>query len=114
MKNIILLLTVLLITSCGTTMGKRIDNTKISEIKKGITTKTEITNLLGQPENITNRSDGTTYFIYSFGSVKHSALTYVPVVGLFAHKTAVETENLMITFDDNNIVKNYNYSKGKR
>ena len=113
-KKVTIFLCFLLITSCATTTGKRIDGTKIGEIKKGRTTRTEVISLFGNPENITNSADGTTVFTYSFASAGATPVSYIPVIGLFAGGMNIENESLLITFDENNTVKDYTYSKGKR
>ena len=98
-KNIFLIGTIFvlflfLITSCAT-VGKDFSAINVSKIKIGQTTQNEIRTLFGSPWRV-GIEDGQTTWTY--GKYNY---------GAFGKKKATD---LVIKFDDNNIVSSYTYS----
>jgi outer membrane protein assembly factor BamE (lipoprotein component of BamABCDE complex) len=85
---------VVLLGAC-TTVGKPFDDSQIKDLKKGVTTKLQILNMLGLPfkEGVENGLDTWTYF------EKENAL-----FGSNLEK------DLVISFDKNNVVKSFRYA----
>ncbi len=87
-----------------------------SQIVKGQTTQTEVIKLLGSPNMVSKTRGGDEVWTYSKQSVDSSSKNSAYGVGLiFAgfsggksnSSTAVSTFDLMITFDSNDVVKDY-------
>lgn len=99
---------------CATTAGKRIDNSKINEIKNGETTEREIRGMFGKPYSVTQNSEGKKILHYVYASSKADAKSFIPIVGLFVGETRTESESLSVTISANTgIVENHSYTKSE-
>lgn len=87
-----------------------------SQIVKGQTTQTEVIQLLGSPNMVSKTKNGDEVWTYSKQSYDASSKGSAYGVGLiFAgfsggksqRSTSVSTFDLMITFDQNDVVKDY-------
>ncbi|MFH1800238.1 MAG: outer membrane protein assembly factor BamE [Candidatus Omnitrophota bacterium] len=82
---------------CGClTMGKRIDENKASEIKEGVTTESQVIELLGTPFGKHVTDDGKTKLDYVFLRNKPRAKNFIPFVGLFISSMDQEKDTLQI------------------
>lgn len=108
----------LLLSGCfGATYGRKFDTSRISEIKKGQTTKQEIIAMFGQAKQRMIRPDGkeALTYLYTEGRMKTNPLIFVPIVNLFVllfSKTKVESEarTLSIVLKDG-VVDDYAYTE---
>lgn len=83
------------ITGCTTTLGHQIDQSAYQQIEKGVSTKEDVTNLLGSPNQETENEDGTSSFIYTFTKVSH---------GIYGLGAGVDTQSATIRFNSKGIV----------
>ncbi len=84
-----------LITGCVTTLGHQIDQSAYSQIKKGVSTKEDVVELLGSPNQELENEDGTSSFIYSFTKVSS---------GIYGIGSGVDTQSATIKFNSKGIV----------
>lgn len=97
------------ITGCASTShGTKIDRDKVSQIKKGVTTKAEVELLLGSPTYTAMAGDGRRMMTYSFTEASTTQL--IPVVGLFAGSSSTRTQSLQIMITKSGVVEDYEYS----
>ena len=112
MKPILFLLaTALLITGCAS-VGHKLDESKVDQIKKGVTTRDQVVQLVGSPNQITRDGFGRVIFQYIYSRATTKASTFIPIVGAFAGGANVQTQMLMVTFDTNNVVSDLFSSYG--
>ena len=97
MKNLILILIAAsLLTGC-VSYGRKIDQAKVSEIKTGVTTRAQVIQLIGSPDQITD-ANGTVMFMYMYVHSSATASTYIPIVGAFAGGANTQNEMVMVSF----------------
>ena len=98
MKSIICLLaTTLFLTGCAT-VGRKIDQSKVAQIKQGQTTRTQVIQLIGSPDQMTQMGNGTVMFQYVYVRASAKASNFVPVVNLFAGGMDMQNESVMVMF----------------
>jgi outer membrane protein assembly factor BamE (lipoprotein component of BamABCDE complex) len=83
------------------------DESKISQIRKGVTTKTDIQVLFGQPSGRNFAENGEEQWSYAYISSHVDPKTYIPIVGAFTGGATVKTSALTVTFGKDGIVKAY-------
>lgn len=98
----------------GTVGGEKqiTDPGKISQIQKGVSTKASIRAAFGDPEGTSFEANGDEIWTYSYVNTSVNPATYVPIVGVFAGGTTVQSSGLVVTFDDRGIVKAYAINNG--
>lgn len=95
----LLAVTTLLLAACAT-QGEHVDQNKLGQLKPGQTTIADAENLLGKPQSVTRRPDGTTTLGYGFSSVQTDGKSMIPVVGYFIGKgTTSSVEYTGLNFD---------------
>jgi len=67
MKRIILILIPALLIGCATTVGKKFDAEKISLIRRGQTTETQLVEWFGQPMSTTIMESGNRKHVWLYG-----------------------------------------------
>ena len=84
-----------LITGCATTLGHEIDLSAYQQIQKGVTTKDDVVNLLGSPNQDVENEDGTETFVYTFTKVSN---------GIYGIGAGVDTQSATVRFNSRGIV----------
>jgi outer membrane protein assembly factor BamE (lipoprotein component of BamABCDE complex) len=110
MKTILYLLTAALLCGC-VSVGRKIDQAKVEQIKTGETSRAQVLQLIGSPDQITSTGNGVVMFRYIFVHATPKASTFIPVVGAFAGGAHVQNEMVMVTFT-NNVVRDIMSSYG--
>ncbi len=111
-----ILLTTLLAVSlnaCTETTGTQITQAQASQFTPGVSKLTDVESKLGQPSQLRSNSDGTTTAEYDYTHLQANAATYVPIVGMFAGKTAVNQNTTNFLFDSNGVLKSSATSVGQ-
>lgn len=86
------------------------DPSKLSQIQKGVTTKSQVKDIFGDPNGVTFNDNGDEVWTYSYDSHHVDPITLVPVVGAFAGGATAKSSSLVVTFGKNGIVKAYGTS----
>ena len=119
MKKIALLLMLTLtaaaFTGCAASMGnssiKSESNQTLSQkLVKGKTTESQVAGMFGQPESKSFAGNGDPIWSYQRNTVHNGILSYVPIVGLFAHAQTDTNKVLAILFNKKGIVKNWEFT----
>jgi hypothetical protein len=115
LRLIVLVLPTSLAIGCMTyTQGTRIDESQVSKIEKGVTTRAEIEAMLGPAENVVIMGDGRRMMEYRFmeRSATASPAMFVPYVNLFAGGTTRRDTHqaLQIILGKNGVVEDYEVS----
>lgn len=106
MKKELLLLSVLLVAGCAT-VGNKVDTSKVSQIKEGVTTEQEVIQILGTPYMKTLSSDGKTIMLYQYTKVKNRASNFIPVVNLFTGGMDMQQQMLTVLIGKDGKVEKY-------
>jgi outer membrane protein assembly factor BamE (lipoprotein component of BamABCDE complex) len=86
---------------CGcVSVGRKIDQSKVEQIKPGETTRAQVLQLIGSPDQMTT-TGGTVIFSYMFVRATPKAANYIPIVGAFAGGANVQNESVVVTFTNN-------------
>jgi len=117
----LILMVLLMILTCSCTIGRVYMGSEIrydpkEKIKIGSTTKSEILETFGPPDNIQKQYDGD-IFVYAYlrkNSSKLSLVVPYPItVSVFKYtKVQQKKDGLVILFDNDGVVKNYGFQRG--
>ncbi|MBI1840337.1 MAG: outer membrane protein assembly factor BamE [Verrucomicrobia bacterium] len=112
MKKIICV-TAAVLTLCGcASVGRKIDQSKVDQIKQGVTTREEVRKLIGSPDQLIKTSDGVEMWIYSYFLVTTKGSTFIPIIGAFAGGANTTSQSLSISFGADGIVSRYTSAIG--
>jgi len=94
------------------TSGTMQSQDKLSQIQKGVTTRSEVETLLGPPTSVTSEPDGTTVMLYVAGEVntQNDFSWMIPVAGAFIpqhNSTSQRMQQITVTLDASNVVTDY-------
>lgn len=104
-KFLTIVLATALFTGCAT-MGRKLDQTNIDKIKKGETTREEVLQLIGSPDQIMRDGDGNVTFMYMYVRATAKPEGFIPVVGVFAGGVDTQNQMFQVTFGEDGVVKN--------
>lgn len=112
MKKLLIAVTlVLAVTISGgcasTAQGRKFDDSYVSQIKKGATTKAQIRQHFGEPEAVNTTSDIETW-TYSYSDAYGRAYVQARTLGLVKEKS--DDQTLIVAFRGNVVVE-YSYTK---
>lgn len=84
-------------------VGNNFDQTKVSQIKKGETTESQLVQMFGEPQNRTTDSEGTTTltWLYSESAVKGES--FIPYAGTFMGGTRSKNKSLTVVLKDGKV-----------
>lgn len=102
----ILIFFLIMLTGCAT-VGKKVDQDKLGQIKEGVTSEQEVIRLLGNPYMKTLSSDGKTIMLYQYAKVKNRAANFIPVVNIFAGGMDMRQQMLTVLIGKNGKVDKY-------
>jgi outer membrane protein assembly factor BamE (lipoprotein component of BamABCDE complex) len=83
------------IGGCVSTLGRQIDQSGYSQIKKGVSTKEDVVELLGSPNNEIENDDGTSTFMYQYTKVSS---------GIYGIGAGMDSQSATIKFNSKGIV----------
>ena len=98
MKRIICFITLVSLVAGCVSYGRKIDQSKVAQIKVGSTTRSQVIQLIGSPDQMTTTSSGAVMFNYMFVRATATGATYIPVVGAFAGGANVQNQSVMVAF----------------
>jgi outer membrane protein assembly factor BamE (lipoprotein component of BamABCDE complex) len=114
-KNVIVILSMavatVLISGCSYSSGPQIDQTAVSSIVKGKTTKAELIAKFGEPTSA-NSMNGREMLVWSFFNRSMSASNFIPGVGSLVGKSQQKGGTLYVTVDSNGVVESFNFMSG--
>jgi hypothetical protein len=92
------LATILLAGASPSFAGKPITEQQAASFKIGEATEADVVRALGKPTMVTADADGVTMIAYSSYHSHVKAMTFVPVVGLFAGGAKADVSSVVFTF----------------
>ena len=108
--NILPAICLILIVGCAST-GNNFDESKLTQIKKGETTESDLVKLFGQPEKRTISSDNTTTLTWTYAESTVKGESFIPYAGAFMGGNRTKGKFLKVTLADNK-VKDFIFSGG--
>lgn len=109
------LLILIVLSGCASTAGNQsikneTQQSIASKIFKGRTTKENIQKQFGEPTRKTVVDTNEDMWFYSIMNSNMSAMSYIPIVGLFSNETDMKSKSLTITFTGDK-VENWTFSE---
>lgn len=109
------LLIIIVLSGCASTAGNQsikneTQQSIASKILKGRTTKQDILQQFGEPTRKTTIGTDEDMWSYSIMNSDMSAMSYIPIVGLFSNGTDMKSKNMTITFAGDK-VENWSFSE---
>ncbi len=118
MKKLILVATislVVLLTGCASggseILRKESESSVGQKITEGKTTKAEVRTVFGSPAKTSFTDGGLEIWNYEFTNVSADAISYIPIVNLFGASASGKKKELVVMFDQFNIVKRFSMSE---
>lgn len=113
LRTIMIGSTLLALQACTTSGNASMkDETEASiqeKIQEGVTSKNEVTTMLGDPLEATFISDGEEVWTYELSRITPLARNFIPYVSILSSGTDAVEQKLTILFDENDIVKDFNW-----
>lgn len=106
-KQLTVLVWVLFLVCGCATSGTKIDQSKITQIKEGVTTEQEVLQILGSPQTKTLSSDGKIIMLYLYTKVKNRASNFIPVVNLMTGGMDMQQQMLTVLIGKDGKVEKY-------
>jgi len=109
------MLAVLTLSGCQSvgneSLRKETESSVAQKIVQGKTTKTEVRAMFGSPTKTTFTDGGLEVWNYDFSNVSADAISYVPIVNLFGASASGKKKELVVMYDDKNVVRRYAMSE---
>ena len=109
--TVIIFIVAALMTGCAST-GHEVDQSKVSQIQKGVTTKAQVREWLGDPEQVAISDSGDETWTYMYMHASAQAQNFIPLVGGFVAGENVENQNTTVIFGPDGVVKSLTTSYG--
>ena len=114
-KIILVLFTSLFLVSCASTGNQTLKTESevsiSSKVQQGVTTAPEIKAMFGSPYETTYTDGGLMIWKYRLDDMRSDAVNYIPVVNWFGSSMSGTRKELVVLFDDNDVVKRVNMSE---
>lgn len=88
-------------------VGTPIDQAKVSQIQKGVTTRAQLVAALGAPASTSALADGQTVCLWIYSKASNSAQNFIPVVNIVQGRMSVESQSLQVFFGPDGTVTNF-------
>jgi len=110
-----LALAVLLFAGCASagnaSLKKETEQSVSTKIVAGKTTKVQVRSMFGSPGKTSFTDGGSEIWTYELSNMSADGINYVPFAGLFGSSVSGTKKELVVLFDDANIVKKYSMSE---
>jgi len=105
----------LTLSGCASTgnesLRKETEHSVSQKIVQGKTTKSEVRSMFGSPTKTTFTDGGLEVWNYDFANVSADAISYVPIVNLFGASASGKKKELVVMYDEQNVVRRYSMSE---
>ena len=98
-------------TAGNDSLRKETESSVGDKIKPGETTKAEVKGLFGSPLNTSYTDSGLEIWKYELSNLSVDATSLIPVVSIFAASSSGKKKELVVFFDEKDVVKKYNMSE---
>ena len=116
MKKIIaVMFAALFVASCASTGNQTLKTESevsiSSKVQEGVTTAPEIKAMFGSPYETTYTDGGLMIWKYRLDDMRSDAVNYIPIVNWFGSSASGTRKELVVLFDDNDVVNRVNMSE---
>lgn len=80
-------------------------------IQRGHTTRSELVAMFGAPTSVGIQEDGKTRAIWVYSEARNTPQNFIPVVGLVAGKMETRTQQLVVVFNDYDVVESFTFNE---
>lgn len=77
------------------------------QIVEGKTTKSEVESRFGSPDTVSFTDGGNEIWTYRYSETTSHATNFIPVVSLFSSGHDVKTKEMMVLFNQDNVVQRF-------
>ncbi|WP_151636630.1 hypothetical protein [Noviherbaspirillum aerium] len=106
---------VLLVSGCASmgneTLRTESETSVQQKIVEGKSTKNDVRAMFGSPVKTSFTDGGLEIWNYEFTNVSADAISYVPIVNLFGGSASGKKKELVVLFDQSNVVKRFSMSE---
>lgn len=94
-------------------MKDQIQSSVSQQIAEGKTTKSDIVNIFGQATKVTLTNEGTEVWTYLYSCAAPHARNFVPFFRFVSSGADVNTKQLVILFNKDNVVSKYSMTESE-
>jgi hypothetical protein len=91
--------------------GNNFDESKISAIKKGVTTETDLVQWFGEPQNRSVNSESIVSLNWTYAEARVKAESFIPYAGAFMGGGKSKVKSLQVQIADNKVT-GFTYTGG--
>ncbi len=102
-KTILSLSLVAILAGCASS-GRKFDTQAASQIQKGTTTKAQVQQLVGLPQNIGKDSDGNETWTYAYTRATAKGTSFIPIAGAFMGGVDTQDQRFVVKFNPEGVV----------
>lgn len=106
--SVALILVVVITVGCMSTYGRKFDDSYVSQIKKGVTTKAQVREHLGEPWRVSITSSDYESWTYHYSDAYGKAVAKSRTLGILNEKA--ENQMLIVVYKGDTVAS-YTYSK---
>ena len=114
-KTAIVVVAGLVLAGCAGTGNQALraetEQSVATKLEEGKTTKAEVRNQFGSPAKTEFTDGGLEVWRYEFTNVSADAVSYIPIVNLFGNSASGVKKELVVLFNEENIVRRYSMSE---
>jgi hypothetical protein len=111
------LIAVLILSGCASSGNQTLKNetefTVSAKVVEGETTAAEIKAMFGSPYETTYTDSGLLIWKFRLDDLKSDAINYIPIVNWFGSSVSGARKELVILFDENDVVRRSNMSESE-
>jgi len=111
MRNVVVAVVAMALMGCAAS-GTQVKEEQLLQFQAGVTTISDVTRVLGQPQQQLLLPDGSRALIYSYAQVQTRPETFIPLVGAFVGGADVKTNSATLMFDRAGLLKAVSASSG--
>ena len=115
MKKFFVIVLAMFISACASTGNQTLKNESevsiASKVQEGVTTAAEIKAMFGSPYETTYTDGGLMIWKFRLDDLRADAVSYIPIVNWFGSSSSGTRKELVVLFDDEDVVKRVNMSE---
>lgn len=83
---------------------------QVRKIEKGVTTQADITRMIGSPMSVGFDGNGNKTATWFYTRAESHGTNFIPIYGAFDNKMDMHQQMLMVIFNSDGTVKDYNFN----
>ena len=87
--------------------GKKIEQSKVDKLQKGVTTRAQLEQEMGPPDEVFPQENGKRMLVYRYLSAKAKGTSFIPIVGMFAGGSDTRRQTFTVIVDKGGIVEDF-------